>query len=920
MTRTRSAQWMRRHVAVLLLAGIGIFLLAGVAVAFWSIGVTSPQGSAKGAQLTPPSSPSASVNANGSVTVVWTHPGGELAGATYSVTRTGGPEGPTSICANAAGATCTDNGPLTPADVYTYSIVATLGTNWVSTAATATATAETPSLKIALSAGPYTAGTPITVSSITAQVAGVTDVTYGASSGTTKTINWSGLAASPSGHAASYPSSVVVFTNGVATPSSTFTAYDAGSNTLTATDASVTGVTGSVSVTVSSTGTATQFSLSAATTTPTAGATDNLTITAQDTYGNTEPSYTGSKSLTFSGASAIGSHNPTVTNASASAVNFGTAEPITFASGVASPSTSGATNQAIMTLYKAGAASIVVTQGSISNGTGLPVTVSSTGTATQFSLSAATTTPTAGATDNLTITAQDTYGNTEPSYTGSKSLTFSGASAIGSHNPTVTNASASAVNFGTAEPITFASGVASPSTSGATNQAIMTLYKAGAASIVVTQGSISNGTGLPVTVSSTGTATQFSLSAATTTPTAGATDNLTITAQDTYGNTEPSYTGSKSLTFSGASAIGSHNPTVTNASASAVNFGTAEPITFASGVASPSTSGATNQAIMTLYKAGAASIVVTQGSISNGTGLPVTVSSTGTATQFSLSAATTTPTAGATDNLTITAQDTYGNTEPSYTGSKSLTFSGASAIGSHNPTVTNASASAVNFGTAEPITFASGVASPSTSGATNQAIMTLYKAGAASIVVTQGSISNGTGLPVTVSSTGTATQFSLSAATTTPTAGATDNLTITAQDTYGNTEPSYTGDKTTIKFTGANPINGNNPTVHEQVRRRRGRLRDQRDDHLRQRGGQPDHHRGDGAGRDDALQGRVGEHRRDRRLDLQRHRPAGDGVLDGHGDAVLAQRRHHHADGGGHGQPDHHGPGHLREHRAELHR
>ena len=75
---------------------------------------------------------------------------------------------------------------------------------------------------------------------------------------------------------------------------------------------------------------------------------------------------------------------------------------------------------------------------------------------------------------------------------------------------------------------------------------------------------------------------------------------------------------------------------------------------------------------------------------------------------------TTTPTAGAADNLTITAKDSAGTTVASYGGSHSLTFAGASAIGGKSPAVTNNSGTAVAFGTAEPITFTNGVATVTT--------------------------------------------------------------------------------------------------------------------------------------------------------------------------------------------------------------
>ncbi len=88
---------------------------------------------------------------------------------------------------------------------------------------------------------------------------------------------------------------------------------------------------------------------------------------------------------------------------------------------------------------------------------------------------------------------------------------------------------------------------------------------------------------------------------------------------------------------------------------------------------------------MSLYKTGAANIVVSDGTLNNGTGLAVTVGS-GNAATLSLGAATTTPTAGTGDNLTVTAFDSFGNTAASYTGVAHLTFSGASASpGGTNP-------------------------------------------------------------------------------------------------------------------------------------------------------------------------------------------------------------------------------------------
>jgi hypothetical protein len=302
---------------------------------------------------------------------------------------------------------------------------------------------------------------------------------------------------------------------------------------------------------------------------------------------------------------------------------------------------------------------------------------------------------------------------------------------------------------------------------------------------------------LPVAVAS-GALNHFVLAAATT-RTAGQADNLTITAKDSAGNTVTSYIGSHNLTFAGASTIGTYIPTVTNLSGSAINFGTATPITFAAGVS-------TVGGVMTLYKVETANITVAEGGSYTSSPLAVTVSAAAI-NKLSLAAATTTPTAGQTDNLTITALDLYGNTATSYTGSHDLTFSGASPIGSNSPTVTNLSGSATIFGTATAISFTSGVATVS---GTNNGVMTLYKVETANITVSDGSgHSNGAGLSVTISaSTASKLAFTQSPSGTTVAGVAfVPQPQVTVQDQFGNT---VTGDTSnvTISVTSGTPTSG----------------------------------------------------------------------------------------------------------------
>jgi len=205
-----------------------------------------------------------------------------------------------------------------------------------------------------------------------------------------------------------------------------------------------------------------------------------------------------------------------------------------------------------------------------------------------------------------------------------------------------------------------------------------------------------------------GPATHLLLAAASTTPTAGVADNLTITAKDASNNTVTTYAGLHNLTFAGAtnSPNGTH-PTVSSSTGVVTNFGTATAISFVNGIA---TVAGTNNGTMKLYRAETALVTVTDGTLNNGAGLSITVAAAAAAS-FSLAAATTTPTAGEADNLTVTALDAFGNTATTYTGSHNLTFGGDGiSAGGNHPTVSSSTGVATNFGTATAITFANGVA------------------------------------------------------------------------------------------------------------------------------------------------------------------------------------------------------------------
>jgi len=373
-------------------------------------------------------------------------------------------------------------------------------------------------------------------------------------------------------------------------------------------------------------------------------------------------------------------------------------------------------------------------------GEGRTVEVTEVGTE-HLVLSAASTTPGVGAADNLTVTAVDGAGATLTDYTGSHNIVFSGAEASPSGNkPTVSNSGGKAVNLGSATKLNFSSGVAT--VSGSKNGA-MKLYAAGAAEVEASDGTLETEVPLTIVVSA-GVATKLTLSAATTTPVAGEADALAVAATDAYGNAASSYDGSHDLTYSGASASPDGNtPTVSDASGNEVAFGTATPTSFEAGTAS--VAGEAN-GVMRLYKSGAATVKVSDGTLS---ATLATTTSVAAEAKLQLAAATATPVSAAANNLTITAQDPYANTVTSYSGVHELTFSGAGASPSGSaPTVVNTSGSTIAFGGATALKFKSGVATVSKS---KNGVMALYAAGPAELTVSDGTLSSPTPLAVTVS-------------------------------------------------------------------------------------------------------------------------------------------------------------------------
>jgi hypothetical protein len=276
------------------------------------------------------------------------------------------------------------------------------------------------------------------------------------------------------------------------------TLITAGSQTITATDATYSpSITGTVSVTVIG-GPATKFVLSAPATSP-AGSAFTVDVTATDQYGNTA-SYNGSPTLTTSDTGAGVSLPATVT--------------LTAGTGSFSA-----------TLVTAGSQTITATDSTVTpNLTGSTSITIDPLEASSFKLSAPATTP-AGVSFSVNITALDSYGNTATSYNGSPALSTSDTG-VGVSLPASVTLSSGTGSFGA------------------------TLVTLGSQSVTAKDGPITGSTSITVVA---GPAAKFVVSAASPQIT-GVPFTFTVTAVDQFGNTASGYSGTATFTSSDSAA------------------------------------------------------------------------------------------------------------------------------------------------------------------------------------------------------------------------------------------------------------------------------------------------------------------------------------------------------------------------------
>src|SRR5205823_3011210 len=220
-------------------------------------------------------------------------------------------------------------------------------------------------------------------------------------------------------------------------------------------------------------------------------------------------------------------------------------------------------------------------------------------------------------------------------------------------------------------------------------------------------------------------------------PIAGTSFSFTVTAQDSFGNTDPSYGGTVRFSSSDTS----------------------------SGVSLPPSStltGGKGSFSATLIRAGLQTLTAADPAIALSATADLTVNPAA-ASKLILATATTTPTAGTSFAFTVTAQDPFANTATTYAGTVHFTSSDSS----------------------------SGVVLPPNSTLTNGQrtfSATLIRAGPQSLTASDAANSLSATASLTVNAAA-ASRLILATATTPPTAGTTFPFTLTAQDPYANTAP-----------------------------------------------------------------------------------------------------------------------------------
>jgi hypothetical protein len=337
---------------------------------------------------------------------------------------------------------------------------------------------------------------------------------------------------------------------------------------------------------------------------------------------------------------------------------------------------------------------------------------------THFSVTGSSANATAGVAFNFTVQALDASNNGVASYSGTMHFTSSDSQAILPANSTLANGAGSfSVTFRTPGQQTItATDTVTPSITGTSN------------SITVT-----------------GPATHLSLTAPAAAVT-GVAIQVMVTAQDVANNTVTNYSGTVHFTSTDAKAVLPANSTLTNGTG-----------TFS----------------MTFETSGAQTITATDTVTASITGTSNSITVTGPATHLSLTAPAAAVT-GVAIQVMVTAQDVANNTVTNYSGTVHFTSSDAKAVLPANSTLTNG---------------------------TRTFSVTFETSGVQTITATDTVTASVTGTSNSITVSGAATHFSVTAPASV-TAGTAFNITVTALDALNNVATSYAG---TVHFTSSDP-------------------------------------------------------------------------------------------------------------------
>ena len=325
---------------------------------------------------------------------------------------------------------------------------------------------------------------------------------------------------------------------------------------------------------------------------------------------------------------------------------------------------------------------------------------------------------TAGMAFQLTVTAQDVANNTVTNYSGTVHFTSTDAKAVLPANSTLTNGTGTfSVAFETS----------------------------GVQTITATDTVTASVTGTSNSITVTRPATHLSLTAPAAAVT-GVAIQVMVTAQDVANNTVTNYSGTVHLTSTDAKAVLPANSTLTNGTG-----------TFS----------------VTFETSGAQTITATDTVTASITGTSNSITVTGPATHLSLTA----PAAAVTEvaiQVMVTAQDVANNTVTNYSGTVHFTSTDAKAVLPANSTLTNGTG-----------TFS----------------VTFETSGVQTITATDTVTASITGTSNSITVSGAATHFSVTAPAS-ATAGTAFNITVTALDALNNVATSYAG---TVHFTSSDP-------------------------------------------------------------------------------------------------------------------